>query len=133
MSSNYRGRVPRGRSCCGPLVAVSSLALIAGGCAHDTQNPYSHSGWYAGGPQTAAVAAASPPTAAVEMEDDGHPAQLPPRAGIRGVKDDPREPWSPNYGGPAATARPDKNGVTDQQAAGSHAVQARRVAFVPHD
>jgi hypothetical protein len=34
----------------------------------------------------------------VEMEDDGLPAQAAPPAGIRSQPDDPREPFSRNYG-----------------------------------
>lgn len=102
MSLIYRGLPPRGRRLSGPVLALMSLAAFLGGCAHEAQNPYSQANWYAGGPKT-------PPPAPipVEMEDDGRPAQLPPRVATGQGPDDPSEPWSPNYGGPAARpARP---------------------------
>lgn len=37
----------------------------------------------------------------VEMEDDGQPVQAPPARAMRAEEDDPTQPWSPNYGGPA--------------------------------
>lgn len=39
----------------------------------------------------------------VEMEDDGQPVQSPPARTMRAEEDDPTQPWSPNYGGPAPT------------------------------
>lgn len=39
----------------------------------------------------------------VEMEDDGQPVQSPPARAMRAEEDDPTQPWSPNYGGPAPT------------------------------
>jgi hypothetical protein len=39
-----------------------------------------------------------------EMEDDGLPVQVAPPAGIRQLPDDPREPFSRNYG-PRPSAR----------------------------
>ncbi len=36
-----------------------------------------------------------------EMEDDGQPVQPPPARAMRAEEDDPTQPWSPNYGGPA--------------------------------
>lgn len=118
MSSMYRGPAPRG--CClrGHILALSLLALSVGGCAHETQHSYSQAGSYAGGPR-----GQPPAPIPVEMEDDGRPAQLPPRANIANVKDDPSQPWSPNYGGPALkpvrpAAAPVK--VAPQQVATAH-------------
>jgi len=102
MSLIDRGSVSRGWRMCGPALAFALLAVSVSGCAHQAQTPYSQANWYAGGPKT-------PPPAPipVEMEDDGRPAQLPPRVGIAKAPDDPSEPWSPNYGGPAMRpARP---------------------------
>ncbi|MEQ1697941.1 MAG: adhesin [Hyphomicrobiaceae bacterium] len=96
MSSINRGCAPRDRRVRGPVLALSLLALSVSGCAHESQHSYSQAGWYAGGPR-----GEPPAPIPVEMEDDGRPAQLPPRAGVANVKDDPSEPWSPNYGGPA--------------------------------
>jgi hypothetical protein len=104
MSLNSRGPVPRGRRLCGPVVALSSLAVFVGGCAHETQAPYSQTSWYAGGPK-----APPPAPVPVDMEDDGRPAQLPPRVAVARAPDDPSEPWSPNYGGPAS--RPQQSPV----------------------
>lgn len=96
MSLFKRGLVPRSWAVRGCVLAISSAALLAGGCAHEGQNSYSQNGWYAGGPRQQAAAVPVP----VEMEDDGKPAQLPPPARVRAERDDPREPWSPNYGSP---------------------------------
>lgn len=100
MSLFVRGVAPRGGRLSGAAMALVSVCVLAGGCAHQTQNPYAQANWYAGAPKT-------PPPAPipVEMEDDGRPAQLPPRVGVANAPDDPSEPWSPNYGGPA-TPRP---------------------------
>ena len=92
------GRALRRRPMSGLRLAVVSLALIVSACAHEPAS-YSQTSWYAGGPRPAAAPPVSVP---VEMEDDGRPSQLPPpRAQAGQVADDPREPWSPNYGGQA--------------------------------
>jgi hypothetical protein len=39
--------------------------------------------------------------ARAEVEDDGLPPQAAPRAGVRDLADDPREPFSRNYGPPS--------------------------------
>jgi hypothetical protein len=101
MSSMERGQLPRScalRSC---MFAASSVAALVGGCAHEGQNTYSQNGWYAGGPRQQAAAVPVP----IEMEDDGKPAQLPPPLRAQAEQDDPREPWSPNYGGQNASGR----------------------------
>lgn len=41
-----------------------------------------------------------------DVEDDGLPSQTPPLKSRRTEPDDPREPFSPNYGSPAGTPRP---------------------------
>lgn len=82
-----------------PVIAFCALAALSGltGCAsagansHSTQN-----------------AVAAPPTAvaqAVEVEDDGLPAQTPPLQRAEQQPDDPAEPYSPNYGGPSPIPR----------------------------
>lgn len=96
MSLSCRGRVPRDTPVGGRLLGVCIFALIVSGCAHETQSPYAQTNWYAGGPKSAPAVPIP-----VEMEDDGRPAQLPPAIGVRHTQDDPNEPWSPNYGGPA--------------------------------
>jgi hypothetical protein len=95
------GFVPRGSAWRAPLMAVLVPAVMVGGCGHVPENSYAQASWYAGGPRQEAAAVPIP----VEMEDDGRPAQLPPRADVRAAPDDPSEPWSPNYGGPARAAR----------------------------
>jgi len=94
-----------------PLPAFKVLALaallpatIAAGCAGPSS--YSQPNWVAGGPPPrsridpetviAKAKESSPP-----VEDDGRPSQLPPRLAARAIPDDPNQPWSPNYGGPA--------------------------------
>ena len=101
MSSKSCCRWQRCRPVCGLVVATILPALMAGGCAEQPQ--YQPVNWYAGGPPPVAVAAVPVP---VEMEDDGRPAQLPPRAEARQLPDDPSEPWSPSYGGPALKRQP---------------------------
>jgi hypothetical protein len=62
------------------------------------------------------------------MEDDGMPMQVPPRADIRKVPDDPREPWSPNYG--SASVAPVRRADADRydQPVGRPAAWAPSVA-----
>lgn len=79
-------------------IVVLGTAVLAAGCA---SKQASHtSGYSQMGAQRVAVV---PPR--VEMEDDGLPAQTPPPRRAA-VADDPREPWSRNYGGPAPSAQP---------------------------
>lgn len=79
-------------------LAAGAAALSAGGCAN-TGNGYS-----ANATPTAYVAQGP----AVQMESDGLPVQAAPAATIRQLPDDPRQPFSPNYGGanPASTISP---------------------------
>lgn len=97
MSELRWGVLPLGYAKRGVLIGCLLPALIGGGCAQNQS--YNQPNWYAGGPTPQQTAAAVPiPT---EMEDDGRPAQVPPRADGRPTADDPTQPWSPNYGGPA--------------------------------
>jgi hypothetical protein len=79
-------------------LAVVALAALSGGCAATQPGPS-----YVAGPVTTFpgdLPPLPPPasqTTRVEIEADGLPAQLAPR-NPRPVKDDPSEPWSPNYG-----------------------------------
>lgn len=62
------------------LIPVAALfTVVLAGCA-------SQSEYYAG--------------AQVAMEDDGLPAQIPPLRRAKPERDDPTEPFSPNYGPP---------------------------------
>jgi hypothetical protein len=97
MSEMRRGFAPRSCARRGLLISCLLPALIGGGCAQNQS--YNQPNWYAGGPVPQQAAAAVP--IPVEMEDDGRPAQVPPRVDGRPTADDPTQPWSPNYGGPA--------------------------------
>lgn len=74
--------------CRGALIA----SLAAAGCAntHEAQRQEAA--------MRAANAAAVARERAVEVEDDGMPAQVAPRRRPASEADDPREPFSPNYG-----------------------------------
>lgn len=80
-------------------VLVLCLAALLAACSSSKQPE---------GPQVFAWLQPEPPadapihSAAVEIEDDGLPAQTPPSASIRQMPDDPTAPWSPNYGRSAA-------------------------------
>ena len=76
--------------------AIVVVALSAAGCASNKAPSY-----VAGPPMSQAakrVAVATP----ADVEDDGRPAQVVPGARHPRVPDDPTQPWSPNYGGPAS-------------------------------
>lgn len=80
-------------------VLVLALSLAAGGCA-ESRSQYA---------ETAHVRAVPPQVAQVQaevdMEADGLPAQVPPLRRAKPLPDDPSEPYSPNYGNPAAQKR----------------------------
>jgi hypothetical protein len=84
-----RGLVPAGPgrllAWLGPLGLVLGLAVALAGCATSSAGETSGSRLHA-------------PTARVEMEDDGLPAQVAPSAGLRSEPDDPSQPFSRNYG-----------------------------------
>ncbi len=83
-----------------PVLVISLAALLA--ACSNTKQP--------AGPQVFSWLAPEPPPPAaivqaeVVLEDDGLPPQTDPAAGIRRMPDDPRAPWSPNYGRSAAGA-----------------------------
>jgi hypothetical protein len=110
MSLLRRGQEPRGCARRGLFFGCLLPALIGGGCAQNQS--YHQPNWYAGGPPSQQTTAAVP--IPVEMEDDGRPAQVPPRVDGRPTADDPTQPWSPNYGGPAN--RPARRQVQVSQA-----------------
>lgn len=93
--SSLRRRVVRGRGlprvvCCLSLTAALALA----GCASDEAHRREA---YA---QANAMRAMPPVQQPAEVEDDGLPAQVPPPRNRKPEPDDPREPYSPNYGRP---------------------------------
>lgn len=81
--SARRGAVPSRAA--KPLWAL--LAVLLAGCAG--QSEYDEYSWY-GGDRLA-------------MEADGLPAQIPPLRRTKTERDDPTEPFSPNYGPPPPT------------------------------
>lgn len=62
-----------------------------------------------------------------EVEDDGLPSQVPPPANRRREADDPREPYSPNYGAPVTPAAAPQ----PPRAAAAHAYAPPSDAFQP--
>ena len=72
-------------------LAPLGLAIALTGCATSSAEPT---------PASQALAQAD----RARMEDDGLPMQVAPAAGIRQLPDDPREPFSRNYG-PQSPAR----------------------------
>jgi len=104
-------------------LALVALAAVSGGCAASKPGPS-----YVAGPVSVfpgdlpPLPPAASQTTRVEIEADGLPAQLAPRT-PRPVKDDPSEPWSPNYG----KARP---AIAEAPAVAPQAANAR-VASIP--
>ena len=83
--------------------AALGLALCAAGCASDQERREEAHGY---GQYAHSMRGPVPPqrTSEPEVEDDGLPSQLPPPVKRTGEPDDPNEPYSPNYGGPARRA-----------------------------
>lgn len=87
------------------IARAGALGLLVAltGCANERGASYS------------SAPTASPPMqmagVRVEIEADGLPAQIAPRDHAP-ITDDPREPWSPNYG----TVRPEKTTATEAPA-----------------
>jgi hypothetical protein len=88
------------------------VAIVLAGCA--PSGTYTPESWNVGGPQPPVADAGRP---RVEMEADGLPAQTPPLRREPSEPDDPREPFSPNYG-PRPTPAP--------------VMKATALAHVPH-
>ncbi len=77
------------------LAATLSMAACASDSEHRRQT-YAHDAQIARGAMVQSRAAEP------EVEDDGLPGQVPPPLNRRREIDDPREPYSPNYGNPNA-------------------------------
>ncbi len=77
------------------LCVIGVVGVVVGGCATNKQPSYVNAPM--ADPRPAPAAA----THKVDIEDDGLPAQVPPASRHPALPDDPTEPWSPNYGGPA--------------------------------
>lgn len=80
--------------------AALAAALVLAGCATDEQHRREV---HARAAQTQVVPFQR---READLEDDGLPSQVPPPAHRTHEIDDPREPFSPNYGRPLATPPP---------------------------
>ncbi len=80
-----------------PVLTICALAALLGlaGCSSAQTSSYTSDNVAVAPTPVQAVAQ----TAAVDVEDDGLPAQTPPSERIRQLPDDPNEPFSRNYGG----------------------------------
>lgn len=92
MRSLRCGSAPRVLLSVTARACVIGAAVVAGGCA--SQQAANPPPTHVAGPIAPQQTAQAP---RVEIEDDGLPSQLAPRH-RRPERDDPREPWSPNYG-----------------------------------
>ncbi len=80
-------------------LSVLAVALLVGGCASRQGEQQAYSAHMRGpDAQVADARDAGGPAQKEDVEGDGMPAQLPPPRRERPMPDDPREPWSPNYG-----------------------------------
>lgn len=109
----------RAAACCSAAV----LVLAAAGCASTNQAQR----------EEAAIRAANAAMAAreraPEVEDDGLPAQVAPRYRPAPERDDPREPFSPNYGRGSNAQR--VGGATPEHAFGAQGGKAASSAPLP--
>ncbi len=83
--------------------AALGIAFSAAGCASDRERQDEA---YGNGQQAYKMQRPVAPQRAAEpdVEDDGLPSQVPPPVKRAHELDDPREPYSPNYGAPARRA-----------------------------
>jgi hypothetical protein len=90
-------------------LVLAAVTLSAAGCASDAEYRRQVHGQHVYTQQAQAMRGAiAPPRAAEpELEDDGLPPQVAPPVNRARTPDDPREPYSPNYGNPAAARRAD--------------------------
>ena len=78
-------------------IAAIAVTVLAGGCAATNSGPSRVAGPVSAYPDEAAPRTTVSRAAPVEIEADGLPAQVAPK-NRRPMRDDPTEPWSPNYG-----------------------------------
>lgn len=99
MSSVRCGLWPMRRSAIAAMGALLGSLLTLTGCSSTHTPPPAAAvySWLANEPPP-------PPMQKRDVEDDGIDAQTPPSFSVRGMPDDPRQPWSRNYGKPPATA-----------------------------
>jgi len=104
-----------------------AIAVLCGGCAATHSGPSKVAGpVYPGDASRPSSVARSAP---VEMEADGLPAQVAPRY-RRPMKDDPTEPWSPNYGTVRSEVS-DAAPAAAQVASATHAAPMATQSVVP--
>lgn len=115
MCSKRCGRAPHsvGRSAtCAGLIGL--MALLAGCASNTTQS------------SSSAAAPMNMASARIPMEADGLPVQLAPRDRSP-IADDPREPWSPNYG----SVPPTRTSALPHEAAAPPAARSVAPAVAP--
>lgn len=96
MFRSSSGLVPKRARALSATAIVMILAAAMGGCSSTRSTTAATSNWPTG--NDAYRVAYEPPPPKVEMEDDGMEAQVPPPKRVREEPDDPREPFSRNYG-----------------------------------
>jgi hypothetical protein len=95
MLASRRSVVLRFAAASRALVVFTAVGLVLSGCAKDEQ--YRQEA-YATQTRVSGQAIALNSKAEPELEEDGLPSQMAPPANRRQDPDDPREPFSPNYG-----------------------------------
>jgi len=91
-SAGVRSGAPRTRA----ALLLSLAAVMLGGCS--TTAPSPTGGLFGGLIATMAETDRQPAQPAGEIEDDGMEGQRPPRLRMYERRDDPTQPFSPNYG-----------------------------------
>ena len=94
--SSFRRALPR-------LVLVATALGLVGCSQHASQQTAAYDPRVSAAPYHVAPDTGRKP----DLEDDGREAQLPPLKKSRPEPDDPREPWSPNYGTAVPVQRAD--------------------------
>jgi hypothetical protein len=95
--------------------AVVAIALTLAGCATDEE--YRREAHARAAYAHAQAQASAAPRREADLEDDGLPSQVPPPVGRRMEPDDPREPFSRNYGRPVAAPQPEPQPLPQRAAA----------------
>lgn len=112
-----------------------AIAVLVGGCAAANSGPSKVAGPISTYPGDPAPRPALSRAAPVEMEADGLPAQVAPKT-RRSMRDDPSEPWSPNYGTVRPGERvsvPAKSPIATASPVLPSAVQAAAPRLAPDD
>ncbi len=100
------------------MAGVGLVCFVAGGCS--SSKPVGSPAVYSWN-MSGVAPAYRPPALRRELEDDGIEVQAPPDKHVRTIPDDPREPWSRNYGRSMTTTAvsswPGESGAGDAYAA----------------